>query len=138
MKFSNSPTASSSCAKARSSTRPPAPAPTRAPSAATWWDGDDLFVARMSEAKCGGPRISRYALIRATCDLIHLDVGEFDHLRPLVDFVGDELAELGSRHRGGLEPERLHARSQDRIVDAGAGCSFEFGDDLGRCALGRG
>src|SRR5260370_36968043 len=35
----------------------------------------------------------------AVAGLLRFDAGELDHLGPLLGFVGDEVAELGGRHR---------------------------------------
>ena len=70
--------------------------------------------------------------------LVHRHPGELDHLAPLLGFVGNELAELGRRHRlrdtaGFGEPShqlRILQRFADRLVKGV--------DDFGRRALRRG
>jgi hypothetical protein len=56
-------------------------------------------MAITSVAEC--PRFRGTGLIEYSAGIariIGLDARELDHLGPLLDFVGDELAEFGGRH----------------------------------------
>src|SRR5262245_33270933 len=66
---------------------------------------------------------------------LRLDVGRADHLAPLLSLFGDELAEVGGRHRhrraAQVEQPGLHLR----VVESRVDLLVELADDLGRRGL---
>src|SRR5499427_10269346 len=74
--------------------------------------------------------------VTESADSIRLDAGELDHLAPLLDFIRDELAQLGWRARqrraAKVGQSRLHSGIRERSVDLLA----ELVDNFGGRAVG--
>src|SRR5262245_65896347 len=66
-----------------------------------------------------------------------LYVSKFDHLAPLLGFVGDELAEIGGRADERRAAEFGEPRLDLGMREAGVDLMVEPSNDLGRRVLGR-
>ena len=69
--------------------------------------------------------------------LFYLDVGGADHLGPLLGFSGDELAELGGRHRNRGAAEVREPLFDRRIGESSVDLTVELLDNFGGRIPGR-
>src|SRR5262249_16394454 len=66
---------------------------------------------------------------------LRLDAAEFDHLGPLLGFVGDQLCEVSGRARKRRAAELSETDLHLRIVESRVDLLVELVDDLGRGGL---
>jgi hypothetical protein len=72
-----------------------------------------------------------------TAASVCLDIGRPNHLAPLLDFVGDELAKVRGRARKRCAPQIGHPRLQLGIGEARIDLIVQLVDDPGRRSLWR-
>src|SRR5262245_53507758 len=74
-------------------------------------------------------------VMECPAELLRLDRCELDHLAPLLDFVDDELAELGGRTRKHRAAQVREPRFHLWVGESGVDLSVELIDELGRGGL---
>src|ERR1700688_495591 len=79
-----------------------------------------------------GAIYSHYAHYGISIRIPQLDVCELDYLRPLINFVSDELTKVGWIHEHWNAAHIDHARPQRGIRQASIGLLVELFDDDGR------